>query len=201
MNTIQELQDLVDRVSAEIGAYDQLYLYLPAITYEGGLIMGRGVFLYGSVSSDGQRTTFTSPMEITAAPTGVPTFENITFQGGGQGVGIHASGEGTRFHLVNCQVSGWETGFLATEGAWIDTDETRFTGNGVAMCFDITGMPRVSDTEYVNNVFENNGTAVLIQHIPQDTVLKFPGSRFTGNGTDIDNRCGQSVDTAEAIFE
>ena len=200
MNTVEELQDLVDRVSAETGAYDQLYLYLPAITYDGGLTLSRSVYLYGSVSPDGQRTTFTGPMEI-AAPTGVPYFENVAFQGDGQGVGVHARGDGTRFHLVSCQVSGWETGFLATEGAWINAGETHFTDNGVAMCFDITNTPRVSDSEYSDNVFENNGTAVLIGQIPQDTVLKFPGSRFTGNGADIDNRCGQPLDLSGAVFE
>lgn len=199
MNTVEEVQALIDNVSAEIGDYDQLYLYLPAITYEGGLTLRRSVHLYGSVSPNGQRTTFTGPMEITA-PTGVPAFENIAFQGGGQGVGVHARGDGTRFHLVNCQVSGWETGFLATEGAWINASETRFTDNGVALCFDITGTPTVSDAEYSDNVFENNGTAVLIEQIPQDTILKFPGSRFTGNNTDIDNRCGQSLDTSKSIF-
>ena len=201
MNTVEELQALVDRVSGEIGDYDQLYLYLPAITYEGGLTLSRSVYLYGSVGPDGQRTTFTGSTEI-SVPTGTPYFENIAFQGDGQGVGVHAYGNnGIRLQLVSCQVSGWETGFLATEGAWINASETRFTDNGVGICFDITDMPLVSDTEYSDNVFENNGTAVLIGQIPQDTILKFPGSRFTGNGADIDNRCAQTVDTSEAIFE
>ena len=200
MDTAEELQALVDRVSGEIGDYDQLYLYLPAVTYEGGLTLSRSVYLYGSVDSDGQRTTFTGPVTV-AGPTGVAYFVNTAFQGGGQGAGVLAHGSGTRLQLASCQISGWETGLLATEGAWINASETRFGDNGVAICFDITDTPLVSNTEYADNVFENNGTAVLIGQIPQDTVLKFPGSRFTGNGVDIDNRCGQSVDISKAIFE
>ena len=30
---------------------------------------------------------------------------------------------------------------------------------------------------------------------------QFSGCRFEGNGTDIDNRCGQSVDISKAVFE
>lgn len=31
--------------------------------------------------------------------------------------------------------------------------------------------------------------------------MKFPGTRFTGNGTDIDNRCGQELVLDETVFE
>ena len=31
--------------------------------------------------------------------------------------------------------------------------------------------------------------------------LSFPEVVFSGNGTDIDNRCGQEVSIADAIFE
>ena len=60
MDTIEELQALVDRACEEIGEYDQLHLYLPAVTYTGGLEIGdRLVRLYGSLTPDGQRTAFT----------------------------------------------------------------------------------------------------------------------------------------------
>ena len=31
--------------------------------------------------------------------------------------------------------------------------------------------------------------------------LKFPGTRFQNNGTDIDNRCGHALELDEAVFE
>ena len=46
-----------------------------------------------------------------------------------------------------------------------------------------------------------NGIAVLLKQVPNKLTLNFPGCRFTGNGADIDNRCGQELNLSEAIFE
>lgn len=59
----------------------------------------------------------------------------------------------------------------------------------------------VSNNFYSDDTFQNNGTAVLRERVSGDATLKFPGSRFTGNDTDIDNRCDQPLDLSEAIFE
>ena len=200
MDTIEDLQALVDRFSAASDEYDQLQLYLPAATYEGGLqIKERFVRLYGSIGPDGQRTTFTGPTEI-SSPKGVLECSDIAFTGSGEGVGIRVSGK-TRFHLTNCQVSGWETGFLGTENAWINADETVFSDNTVGLCFNTLDTPLVSDDFYTDNLFRNNGTAVLLESVGSPTSLSFPGTRFTGNGTDIDNRCGQALELSRAVFE
>lgn len=200
MNTIEELQALVDKASKEIGEYDQIHLYLPAVTYAGGLEIGeRFVRLYGSVGPDGQRTTFTDTTRV-SSPQGVSEFQDIAFLGSGQGVGVEVSGT-TRFLLTNCRVSGWETGFQAVDSAWIDADGCIFADNRVGLRFDSADTPMVSDNYYTGNTFQNNGTAVLLEHVGSDVSLCFPGTRFTGNGTDIDNRCSQEVDLSEAIFE
>lgn len=200
MDTIDDLQALVDRFSAASDEYDQLQLHLPAATYEGGLqIRERFVRLYGNIGPDGQRTTFTGPTEI-SSPKGVLECSDIAFTGSGEGVGIRVSGK-TRFHLTNCQVSGWETGFLGTENAWINADETVFSDNTVGLCFNTLDTPLVSDDFYTDNLFRNNGTAVLLESVGSPTSLSFPGTRFTGNGTDIDNRCGQALELSGAVFE
>lgn len=200
MNTVEELQALVDRACGEIGEYDQLHLYLPAITYADGLEIGeRLVRLYGSVGPDGQRTTFTGTTRV-SSPQGVSEFQDIAFTGSGHGVGVLVSGT-TRFQLVNCRVSGWETGFQAVDSAWIDADGTVFADNTVGLCFDSADTPMVSDNFYTGNTFQNNGTAVLLERVGSDASLCFPETRFTGNGTDIDNRCGHEVDTSGTVFE
>lgn len=200
METIEELQALVDRVAASSDEYDQIYLYLPAVAYEGGLTMeGRCINLYGSVGPDGQRTTFTGPTQITS-PRGVREFHDIHFLGSGQGTGVRAVGT-SRLHLIGCRVSGWETGFLAEDHAWINADETAFVDNTVGMYFNAQDTPMVSDNFYTNDTFQGNETAVLLERVSGDAVLAFPGTRFTGNGTDIDNRCGQSLDLSEAVLE
>ncbi len=200
METIEELQALVDRVTAASDEYDQIYLYLPAVIYEGGLTMeGRCINLYGSVGPDGQRTAFLGPTQI-ASPRGVREFHDIHFLGSGQGTGVQALGA-SRLHLTGCRVSGWETGFLAEDRAWINADETVFTDNAVGMCFNAQDTPLVSDNFYSNNISQGNVTAILLERVSGDAILAFPGTVFTGNGTDIDNRCGLELDLSEAIFE
>lgn len=200
METVEELQALVDRVTASSDEYDQIYLYLPAVTYEGELTIGdRCVNLYGSIGSDGRRTTFTGPVRISSSK-GVREFRDIHFLGGGQGTGVQALGK-TRLHLTGCRVEGWETGFSAEDSAWINADETAFVKNAVGMYFHAQDTPLVSDDFYSDNTFQENGTAVLLQQVSGDAILSFPGTRFTGNGTDIDNRCGMELDLSEAVFE
>lgn len=42
---------------------------------------------------------------------------------------------------------------------------------------------------------------MLLEEVPSDEPLNFQGCRFTDNGVDIDNRCGQPVEISQAIFE
>lgn len=200
MNTIEELQALVDRACGEIGEYDQLHLYLPAVTYTGGLEIGdRLVRLYGSLGPDGQRTAFTGTTRV-SSPQGVSEFQDIAFLGSGEDVGILVSGT-TRFQLTNCRISGWATGLQAVDSAWIDADGTIFADNHVGLCFNSADTPMVSDNFYTGNTFQNNGTAVLLEHVGSDVPLNFPDTLFTGNGTDIDNRCGQPLELEGAVFK
>ena len=46
-----------------------------------------------------------------------------------------------------------------------------------------------------------DGTAGLLERMPSRETICFPESVFSGNGTDIDNRCGQELDLSEAVFE
>ena len=88
----------------------------------------------------------------------------------------------------------------AADSAWVDADETGFEDNAVGLHFD-TVNAFVSDNFYTNDVFQNNGTAILVESVPGDTSLEFPGALFKGNGQDIDNRCGQKLELEGAIFK
>jgi len=57
------------------------------------------------------------------------------------------------------------------------------------------------DSRYMGDVFRNNGTAVLLERVPNRMALSFHDTVFSGNGTDIDNRCGQELDLSEAVFD
>ena len=198
METIEDLQALVDQVEAVTTEWDSIYFYLPPVVYEGGLnIDNRFINLVGSTGTDGQRTTFTGPTRAFISNSGVFVFSNIDFAGGGQGIGVEAN---ARLHLEKCRVSGWEVGLLAAGNAWVNADQTVFEDNAVGMCFNAeSGM--VSDDYYMDNIFRNNRTAVLLERVPAPTPLIFPGTRFEGNDTDFDNRCGQPLDLSEAILD
>ena len=75
-----------------------------------------------------------------------------------------------------------------------------FTDNETAFHFN-SANSSASHSMYNNNTFRNNGTAVLLENVPTDLTLNFENSVFTGNRTDIDNRCDQPLDLSQAIFE
>lgn len=197
MNTIEELRAFVDEITATTGEHDLIYIDLPPVTYAGGLNLdARCIKLNGSTGTNGERTTFTGSVKA-AYPFGYHEFKNIDFIGSGEGVGISAS---VRTQLTNCRVSGWETGYQAVSEAWIDADQTIFENNAVGLHFNSSGTT-VLDQLYMDNVFQNNHTAVLLQSVPTDVMLIFSGTRFAGNDVDIDNRCNQALDLSEAVFE
>ena len=198
MDTVADLQALLEKIEATAGPDDEVNIQLPNVTYTEELsLTGRAINFKGSTDGMENRTTFTAPVSVETETGWVFLFEGIDFTGAGEGVGLSAS---ARVHLENCRVSGWETGVLAHDNAWFNADESVFEDNAVGFHFNAEkGSP--SDTQYVDNIFRNNGTAVLLEQVPNQVSLKFPGSRFQGNGTDIDNRCDHELALDEAVFE
>ena len=46
----------------------------------------------------------------------------------------------------------------------------------------------------------DNGTAILIDNLPGDEVLRFPECMFSGNDVDIGNPAGHPTDVSGAKF-
>ena len=64
METLADLQALVDELAETAEPYDKLNLFLPPVTYEGSLVMEeRPINLYGS-EENGRRTTFTGTLRV-----------------------------------------------------------------------------------------------------------------------------------------
>ncbi len=154
---------------------------------------GRAINLLGSQEG---RTVFTGNTQVTIDGGLICYFDHLDFRGDGSSIGLSAS---ARVHLTNCTISGWKTGVLAYGRTWINCMNCRFEDNKVGLHFNATD-DAVSHTIYSDNEFTNNGTAVLLESVPTDVSLKFPGSVFSGNGTDIDNRCAQDLDISQAVF-
>ena len=168
------------------------------MTYDGELVLNRlAVNLYGSLDRTGRRTAFTAPVLLTYSSGAISSFEGIDFTGSGEGTGISTL---SRLHLTNCRLSGWDTAVSCSERAWVNADQCIFSDNGVGLRIN-NAVPNISDSKFEGNTFQNNQTAVLLEQVGVDLALSFPGTIFTGNGTDIDNRCGQELDLNRAVFQ
>lgn len=198
MDTMEDLQALVDEVNHTITSDIIVYIHLPAVTYEGSLVLEeRSMNLVGSEGPDGSRTTFTGTLQATAQKGYICQFKDLDFMGDGEGVGVSAS---ARINFTNCRLSGWRTGVLCYGNSWVNLKDCVFEYNTVGFHFNSTS-DNPNDHMYSGNLFQNNETAVLLESIPSDQALYFDGTRFSRNSVDIDNRCGHEVSIASAIFE
>ena len=88
---------------------------------------------------------------------------------------------------------------LAYGTTWVNAMDCRFEDNQVGFRFNAEGTV-ITHTQYANNEFFHNGTAVLLKSVPAESPLSFPGSVFEDNDTDIDNRCGREVNISQTTF-
>ena len=198
MDTVQDLQALLKQIEATTRVDDEINIHLPPVTYTEEFVWeGRPVSFIGSSDGTGHRTTFAAPVRVMNQSGWLFFFDNISFTGPGSGTGLSAS---ARVHLTDCRVAGWDTGVLAHTNAWVNIDNSIIEDNTVGFHFNAeTGSP--SDTQFQDNIFRDNTAAVLLERVPNQVSLKFPGTRFSGNSIDIDNRCGQELDLSGAAFE
>lgn len=198
METTEELEALVNEIAQTVESNAVVNLYLPPVTYEGPVeIPHLGMNIYGCTDGP-QRTTFTDTVHVVPAEMGwITYFYDIDFAGSGTGIGMSTS---VNTRLTGCNVSGWETGVLAYASAWVNVMECHVYDCGIGFHYNSDG-DSANDSRYNDNIFENNGTAVLLENVPTDLELQFPGTVFQGNDTDIDNRSGHSLNLEETTFE
>lgn len=197
MSTLEELQALVDEIADTIAPEDVVNIYLPAVTYEGSLVMEqRPINLHGSTDGEA-RTTFTDPIRVASQGSWITYIKNVDFIGPGSGIGISAS---ARLWVENCRFTGWKTAVLGYGSAWVNTISCQIENNEVGLHFNSTGAS-ASHSLFNDNIFRGNGTAVLLENVPTDLTINFEGTLFAENGMDIDNRCDQPIDISQAIFQ
>lgn len=197
MDTIEDLQALVDQIQAEVPLPTVVRLNLPPVHYEGGLtITGRPINLYGTVDEKNMRTAFLGPVTVDVDRGPQCFIQNIDFRGAGSGTALTVEADG---QVQNCLFTGWDTGLLVGGDDWADPMGCWFEGNGVGFRFDSAG-------NYVNrnwlegNTFRNNGTAVELLRVPGAKTLYFNGCVFSGNGVNLSNPAGHPTDLSYATF-
>ena len=201
MGTAEELQALIQRLEMETDpVVDIVNLHLPSATYTEPIeITGRPFNLYGA---EGEiHTTFAAGIRMTyqdqEAGAWISEFHALDLRGGGSGVGLSAAG---KVSATDCTFTGWKTGLLAYGHTWAYVTDCVFDGNETGFDFNST-LSTPNDSHFTGNLFQNNGTGVLLENVPSDWTMDFAGTVFSGNGTDIDNRCRQELDLSQAIFQ
>lgn len=198
MDTIEDLQALVDQIQEEVPLPTVVRLHLPPVHYAGGLTIDRrAINLSGSVDEKNMRTAFLGPVVL--SPEGEPlcVVENIDFRGSGAGTGLMVA---SQYRIQNCAFIGWDTGLLVGGDAWADPVGCLFEDNDVGFRFDSAGN-YVNYTNFHNNTFLRNGIAVDLAQVPGSKSIDFAGCRFSGNETAILNPTGHSIDTSHITFE
>ena len=198
MDTIEDLQALVDQIQEEVPLPTVVRLNLPPIHYEGGLtITGRPINLYGTVDEKNMRTAFLGPVTVDVDRGPQCFIENIDFRGSGSGTGLTVEADG---RVQDCLFTGWDTGLLVGGDDWADPTGCWFEDNGVGFCFDSVG-DYVNGTMLEGNTFQNNGTAVELLRVPGSKTLTFNGCLFSGNGLNLSNPADHPTDLSRATFD
>ncbi len=199
MDTARELQDLVDELAASNDQQKLFRIHLPPVTYAESVVSSSDrISFYGSAEG---RTVFAKTLNILRREgmNRIVYVDSIDFRGDADSIGLSTNG---RAWVTGCGFEGWKTGLLAYgEFSWVNMADSVLTDNGTAFHFMSTGSSAIS-SGYYRNDFRNNGTAVLLEKLPGiDFPLQFDECTFSGNGTDIDNRCGVSITLDGAQFE
>lgn len=198
MDTIEELQALVDQIQAEVPLPTVVHLHLPPVAYEGGLTIDkRTINLYGSLGENNMRTTFLGPVVYKPEKDPQGFIEYIDFRGDGTGTGLTVEAD---CHVEDCGFSGWDTGLLVGAEDWADPIGCLFEDNSVGFRFD-SGGSYVNANRFEGNAFLRNGTAVELLRVPGAKTLYFDGCRFAGNDTDLSNPASHPVNISYATFE
>lgn len=198
MDTSEELQALIDSIGAQFGNDEAIInLHLPPVTYEDGIMLqDQSMNLYGSTDADGNRTTFTGPVQVLTHYGAITYFYDMDFVGDGSGNGLSGSAS---FRATNCTFTGWDTGVLAYGTSWANVIGCSFRYNRIGFRFDSSG-EYANHSMFNDNQFIGNDVGVQLDNVPTDVKLNFQGSVFQGNRMSIDNRCSQPTDLSQATL-
>lgn len=195
METTNELNALLESIEAEVPSDTPVYLYLPAVTYDGAITFGDHIWnIYGSTEGSSS-TTFTGTVSMKGLNGNYACMFGILFEGKA-GTGVDAS---CFVNFFDCGFDGWDTAALARDGGWVGASNCTFTDNTTALKFQSSFSYGTNPT-YADNTFTGNGTAVCIERLAGSEVLDFTGSVFSGNEVDIDNPAEHPINTENAVF-
>lgn len=196
LDTIEDLEALLKRIEQEIPADTIVDIYLPPVTYEGGLtILSRAVNLYGGTDGNA-RTTFTGTLSVHSdSPANVMLFDMDFIGHGGTGLSATAS-----VYMGGCTFTGWDVGAVALDGGMIGVEQCEFRENGIGFLYRSVSFRSFNDV-FPDCVIADNDIGVQFALLSGNIRINFAGSTFSGNWIDVDNPINYPIDLSRAIFE
>ena len=196
LDTIEDLNALLERIEREVPADTIVDIYLPPVTYQGGLtILSRAVNLYGG--TDGKaRTTFTGTLSVHSdSPANVMLFDMDFVGHGGTGLSATAS-----VYMGGCAFTGWDVGAVALDGGMIGVERCEFRQNGIGFLYRSASFRSFNDI-FPDCVIAENDIGVQFALLSGNICIDFAGSAFSGNRIDVDNPINYPINLSGAIFE
>ena len=194
METVEDIEALIDKINAEASDDAVVDIYLPPRTYTGDLsIVSRSVNIFGD--PDGG-TVIQGSLSVN---TDVPynTFlSDISFEGQG-GTGLSATAS---VFMENCSFTGYDIGAVALDGGMIAVHDCTFTDNVVG--FKYNSIRHNSfDNVFPNNTLTGNDIGVQFARLEGTICIVFEDTVFENNRVDIDNPIDYPIDTNSTIFK
>ena len=198
MDTIEDLQALVNQIQAEVPLSTVVRIHLPPMTYEGGLTIDRrGINLSGSTDGQGRRTTFLGPVVLAPEEDPLCDIEHIDFVGNGSGTGLAVAAQ---YRVLDCAFTGWDTGLLVGGEAWANAKDCLFADNNTGFRFD-SGGDYCNYTDFTGNTFRHNAVGVELLRVPGRRTIDFTGCLFDGNDAAICNPSEHAVNVDGATYQ
>lgn len=196
MDTIEDLQALLDRIDKEIPPTVPVYIFLPGVTYEGGLTLAnRTCALFGRGNFD-DRPIFTGTITVSSSAPEKQRIQAIRFEGEDAGIAAYASAMASECTFTNVR-----TGIAVYDGAAFDPHSCVFEGCGTGILYDVNGSPYHVALELDHCEFRSSHTGLHVKAFANGEAVICHDCTFSGNETDIQNDTDVLVDTSGAVFE
>lgn len=195
LDTIEDLQALLDHIETGLDPETVVFICLPAVTYEGGLIMDKRAYNLIGTKENGVMTTFTGTMEVHTREPEKAQLHNIRFSGSELGVAAYAP-----VGLFDCTFEDLPVG-LAVYNGYADPHHCLFENCGTGMLYDCPESSRHGDLDLDGCAFRNNEIGMHLKEVANSIAMIYNGCTFSGNAVNIRNDASTPIDTSEARFD
>ena len=187
LDSMEKLQALIDSLATDVEPGTAVTITLAPIVYEGDLHIPQALDLIGTSDENGSTTIHGTLYSDADSHPVYGTVMNVNFTG--EGTAIEAS---ALMHVNECTFTGVDTGINVLDGAWMVPTACTFTDCKVGLYFNSTHC-KAKNVGISENTFTNCETAVLLENVPDNTLLYFLDNVFEDCGEDIVNHSGSEI--------